>query len=407
MAAAGCGGGSAGPIAPTIRDLQLEPRVVYESATPVLFTVGFDLFDPNRDVQSATFVLRAAGGAVVDQQTIPFSAPVAGLRISGSAATALPQLGTFAVELWTTDAAGLASNALTTTVDVVPHPWTDLPPDPVLRLDAAAAAVDGQVYVIGGSDQGQPVLPGPSTPFVARFDPGIGAWAPSQQLLVSRRAHCVAVADGRIYAIGGTNAPTGLGLDTAHVERFDPTTQTWAAVAPMPTARIHAAAATVAGRIYVVGGGSSAVGAVDTVVSYDPALDTWRSEPPMPWARHRPRAAEFDGKLVVVGGGNAQYGHVPRVDVFDPATGTWSNALRFFDHPCTFLANVGGRLYAGGGPNGTLMFRAAGVDLMTWDGVTGSRWSHTTSASAAAAADGIFVFDSTSAARYVAARELF
>jgi hypothetical protein len=52
----------------------------------VNFLVGFDLFDPNRDEQSASFVLRTAGGLLVDRQTIPFVAPVASISISAASA---------------------------------------------------------------------------------------------------------------------------------------------------------------------------------------------------------------------------------------------------------------------------------------------------------------------------------
>ncbi|MCA8964341.1 MAG: hypothetical protein KDC48_05630 [Planctomycetes bacterium] len=404
---AGCsGGGGAGPTAPAITNLQLQPRTAYESATPVTFLVGFDLFDPNRDVQSASFVLRTAGGQLVDQQTIPFTAPVASLSIAGSAAVPLPQIGTFDVEIWTTDAAGLTSNSLTTTVQVVPHAWSDLPADLVVRQDAAAAALDGQVYLVGGSRQDLSVFPGPSTTLVTRLDPATETWTTTTPMTVSRRAHTCAVAGGNLYAIGGEIAPTGIGFETDSVERFDPLTEVWTPVSAAPTARVHAAAATVGGRIYVVGGGLGAQQALDTLESYDPVSDTWTTEAPMPHARHRPRAAAFGGKLVVIGGSNTMYSHVARVDVFDPATGTWSNELRFFDTPCTYLTNIAGQLYAGGGSNPTWLARAGDPELATWQELTGGRHANYATAAAAATDDGIFVFGSSSAERYRVAREI-
>lgn len=407
LGATSCGGGGgAGAAAPAISNLQLSPRTAYESTTPVGFQVGFDLFDPNRDVQSASFVLRAAGGQLVDQQTIPFSAPVASLTIAGSAAVALPQLGTFTVEVWTTDAAGLTSNALTTTVDVVAHPWSELPADLVVREDAAAAALAGQIYLLGGSRQDQGVFPGPSTTLVARLDPATSTWSTAAPLTVSRRAHACAVADGKIFAIGGQEAPSGLGLPTGSVERYDPLTQAWSPVSAMPTARAYAAAATVGDRIFVVGGGTSAAQALDTVESYDPILDAWTSELPMPRARHRPRAAAFGGRLVVIGGSNAQYSHVARVDVFDPALGTWSNELRFFDAECAYVAVIAGQLYAGGGTNPAWLSSAADAELSIWRELTGSRRSTSSTAAVAATDDGIFVFGTSLAERYRLAREL-
>ncbi len=400
------GGGGTSPTAPAITNLQLEPRIAYESTTPVYFAVGFDLFDPNRDVQSASFVLRTAGGQFVDQQTIPFAAPVASLSIAGSASVALPQLGTFTVEVWTTDAAGLTSNSLTTTVEVVPYPWTDLPADLVVRQDAAAAALDGQVYLVGGSRQDLNVFPGPSTTLVTRLDPATETWSTTTPLTVSRRAHACTVAGGNLYALGGEEAPIGLGTPIASVERFDPVTEVWSPVSAMPTARAYAAAATVGGRIYVVGGGSSAQQALDTVESYDPITDAWTTEAPMPHARYRPRAAALGGQLVVLGGSNSQYSHVARLDVFDPATGTWSNELRFFDAPCDYLVVVGDQLHAGGAAAETWLSRTGDIDLPTWHGLTGTRRDPNVNCAAAATDDGIFVFALSSAERYRVAREI-
>lgn len=404
----GCGGGGGGvaATAPAITNLLLEPRVAYQTTELVTFAVGFDLFDPNRDVQSASFVLRDPGGMLVDQQTIAFAAPVASITIAGNAAVALPQVGTFRVEIWTTDAAGLTSNSLNTTVDVVPFPWSDLPADSVVRQDAAAAALDGQVYVVGGSRQDLNVFPGPSTTLVAKLDPSTETWSTATPLTVSRRAHTCAVADGKLYAIGGEEAPSGLGLETTSVERYDPVTEVWSPVAAAPTARAYAAAATVGGRIYVVGGGSSAFSALDTVESYDPITEAWTTEAPMPHARYRPRAAALGGRLVVLGGSNSQYSHVARLDVFDPATGTWSNELRFFDAPCDYLVVVGDQLHAGGAAAETWLSRTGDIDLPTWHGLTGARRDPNVNCAAAATDDGIFVFALSSAERYRVAREI-
>ena len=54
-------------------------------------------------------------------------------------------------------------------------------------------------------------------------------------------------ADGRLFAIGGH----GRGGALRTVERYDPETETWATVAPMPTARATAAAAALGNKLYV------------------------------------------------------------------------------------------------------------------------------------------------------------
>ena len=57
--------------------------------------------------------------------------------------------------------------------------------------------------------------------------------------------------DGTIYALGGNNRDS-THLDT--VEAYDPSTNTWSPIAPMPTARRDLAAAASGSRIFAIGG---------------------------------------------------------------------------------------------------------------------------------------------------------
>ena len=51
--------------------------------------------------------------------------------------------------------------------------------------------------------------------------------------------HAMAVLDGKLYAVGGYNDDEGR---LSSVERYDPATNAWEAVAPMATARAFAVA---------------------------------------------------------------------------------------------------------------------------------------------------------------------
>jgi len=57
------------------------------------------------------------------------------------------------------------------------------------------------------------------------------------------------------------------------VERYDPATNAWEAVAPMSTARSSPAAA-IDGKLYVMGG-SGPNGYLSSVERYDPATNEW------------------------------------------------------------------------------------------------------------------------------------
>ena len=73
--------------------------------------------------------------------------------------------------------------------------------------------------------------------------------------------------DGLIYAIGG--------MGRSEVEMYDPSTDRWAAVEPLPAARYGRAAVTIGEVIYVVGG---RVGgrASDSVLRFDPRDGRWQ-----------------------------------------------------------------------------------------------------------------------------------
>src|SRR5205823_6414211 len=108
--------------------------------------------------------------------------------------------------------------------------------------------------------------------------------------------------DGRIYAIGGITDSSSTQLNSAEV--YDPATNRWTPIAPMPTARFdHAAVTGPDGRIYVLGGeGGGAIQKAAEV--YDPRTDIWSSLPPLLYGHSNLTAAMGPGGLVYAVGGN-------------------------------------------------------------------------------------------------------
>ena len=82
------------------------------------------------------------------------------------------------------------------------------------------------------------------------------------------------------------------------VERYDPATNAWEAVASMATARDSHALAVLDGKLYAVGGNDGAF--LSSVEQYDPALDAWEAVAPIAEAREAHGVAALDGKLYVV-----------------------------------------------------------------------------------------------------------
>ena len=66
-------------------------------------------------------------------------------------------------------------------------------------------------------------------------------------------------------------------------EMFDPATNAWKELAPLPRARDHTATAAIDGKLHVIGGRTGgSTEKVDQHDIYDPASNTWTSGPPLP-----------------------------------------------------------------------------------------------------------------------------
>ena len=80
----------------------------------------------------------------------------------------------------------------------------------------------------------------------------------------------------------------------------------WRALAEAPTPRTEVAAALADGRIYAVGGFAAPNRTVDTVEVYDIGADAWSPGPPLPLAVNHAMAATVDGRIHVLGGFTAR-----------------------------------------------------------------------------------------------------
>lgn len=192
-------------------------------------------------------------------------------------------------------------------------PWTarTAMPAGTERGAAVAGVVDGRIVVAGGLRGGATVAD------VSAYDPGLDAWDDALPDLPAPRDHaCGAAVDGIFYVIGGRAG----GAIAADVFAFDGAA--WTTRAPMPTARAGMACGVVDGRVIVVGGeGNPAAssGVFPEAEAYDPATDTWTALDPMPTPRHGMGAAAVGATLYVPGGATQQgFGAVDTHEALTP-----------------------------------------------------------------------------------------
>jgi N-acetylneuraminic acid mutarotase len=204
--------------------------------------------------------------------------------------------------------------------------WTTHAPLPSGREAVALSEVGGRLYLGGGGCQG-PTCQGTHR----RYDPATDSWQALPTIPQNLTHLQSAVVGDDIYYLGGLTEPFP-GDEVTDVHVFDTATNTFSAATPMPAARARGAAGVVAhgGSVYILGGlrgGHDGV-AAPQLDRYDPATGTWTALADLPRPRDHFQAAVLDGKIYAVGGRNTASGFladlVPQIDVFDIATGTWS-----------------------------------------------------------------------------------
>jgi len=227
--------------------------------------------------------------------------------------------------------------------------WSEAPLMPEGIAGAAAVALHGDIYVLGGWRP-----PFFATPFVDVYQVRRNRWirgADMRAVRAGRYGTTASAVGGRIYAIGGYDRGEYLGV----VEEYSPRQDTWTRKADMPTPRFQAVSAAVGGRIYVIGGGTAGPppppnAKAATVEEYEPETDTWRSRQDMPTARHAAAVAAVGGLIYVMGGVENGVRFSSAVEVYDPVTDDWD---RLDDLPLPRAwggaAAYDGRIYLVGG----------------------------------------------------------
>ena len=158
------------------------------------------------------------------------------------------------------------------------------------------------------------------------------------------------------------------GVIVANANRYNATTNIWASIAPVPVASEAPAAALLDGKIYLAEGSTG-----DSFNIYDIASNTWSAGPPRPGYANNYGAAAgaFGGKVYVVGGDSSA---TDTTSIYTVATNSWTTGA---PAPVPFFlagyTTVGQYLYVAGGFNSASPTANVGV-TMRLDMATGT-WS--------------------------------
>jgi hypothetical protein len=127
--------------------------------------------------------------------------------------------------------------------------WTTLAPMPAPRALAGAAALNGKIYVMGGTIDGDQN----NYDRLDIYDPVSNSWSAGSDMPSEKFSLSAQAVNGRIYAIGGADGPGAIN----DVVAYHPASNSWTTVSPMLTRRARFASAVSGDRIYAIGGTTS------------------------------------------------------------------------------------------------------------------------------------------------------
>ncbi|MES2790832.1 MAG: kelch repeat-containing protein [Planctomycetota bacterium] len=141
----------------------------------------------------------------------------------------------------------------------------------------------------------------------------------------------------QIFRVGGLSFKNHVGEETAfnslaEFSKYDPQTNTWADLAPLPIPRSSLDAAVVGDKLYVVGGWNLQAGNAQEAPWHEEALvfdltkldGQWTPIAKPPFVTRALAAAAHNNKLYVLGGMNKDNGISQKVHIFDPQTNAWT-----------------------------------------------------------------------------------
>jgi outer membrane protein assembly factor BamB len=233
------------------------------------------------------------------------------------------------------DQLGLEHPCLPVTVDS--EGWREEDPLPSKVDEGRAVALDGKIYLAGGTarliEYGNPSeVPGvreevraESLDQMLRFDPETGTYERMAPMPERLNHQVMAVHDGKIYVAGGSGDLL-FGADPRDtLFEYDPESDRWRELEPMPTPRLATGNGVIGDKLYVAGGMGSNGKLSSALEAYDFETGEWETLADIPTPREHVASAVLDGRLYVMGGRTLEVDSLSTVERYDPETDTWES----------------------------------------------------------------------------------
>jgi hypothetical protein len=235
-------------------------------------------------------------------------------------------------------------------------------PEGVCFAGASMVALRGKLHLLGGFD-----ADGDATGRHTQYDPETDSWRELAPLPAPRGMVATAGLDGNLIAIGGS--PTQQPRPVKTVDRYLAVSDSWSEWPSLPRGRCGGAASASEGRLYLFGGLARCLFGLrsrptDKVLVFSPRTEQWLETSLLATARNGARVVHANERLYVVGGGDVDDGIAP-IEVFDARNGNWLEASQpDLERKNGGVAMLDGTIYllggiAAGGPTATIETCAA------------------------------------------------
>ncbi len=158
-----------------------------------------------------------------------------------------------------------------------------------------------------------------NTPFFYKFTPKKNQWIKLADIPKPTMNFALAAVNGKIYAIGGD-----LFKDTNR--EYNPLTNTWRILEPMPTARQHIDCGVFGNDIFIMGGLTSWKDITKKNEAYNVLSNSWSEKAAIPSLRNNAAVVSLDSLIYVIGGAGTKeniWGDILTVETYNINSNKW------------------------------------------------------------------------------------
>ncbi len=194
--------------------------------------------------------------------------------------------------------------------------WKKLASLPEGYSGGEAITLNNEIYFITGRTKTTR-----SSAAFYKFNSNKNLWTKLADIPNPATNFALAAVNEKIYAIGGDQ------FQDANRE-YDPKTNTWRLLEPMPTARQHVKCGVYEGKIYIPGGLTSWKNITQKHEVYDVSSDSWLEKTAAPYLVQNASVVTIDSLIYVIGGAGAEeniWGDVWKVETYNTITDKWKH----------------------------------------------------------------------------------